>query len=187
MVSQTRRYPDPGNYSLSQKTETKGLASNSTIYCPELKHFNCICVVCYNCELGFNGICSKLNERIKDNPLIIKELYRPIPDLFKQEYDSNLLACDGKIMSIGTKRDRRKKMYPLKDKFLLKVRFIPRYEEVELPYLDELFYKEGEKEPFSYKEVAYRCKSEDTVYTVNQDSKDLEIIKLMEKLNVRDI
>jgi len=182
MVERVRRHPNPDDYRFTTHTKAKGLASNKHVFCPILKHYDCMCLICYNCEQGFNGLCPKFNEEIKANPLIIKELYRPIPELFKKDYDSKLIGCNGSIMSIGTKRDRRKKIFPLKGKFLLKIQFIPKYEKVELPYSEELFYKEGDKNPFKHCEVVHKCMSGDIIYTINIDSKELEMIKLMEKL-----
>jgi len=185
MVDPSRRYPDSNNFSFSSKCKTKGLASNTAIFCPQLKNWDCICLVCYNCEFGFNGTCPTFMEKVKAKPLIIKELYLPVSELIKKEFDSTLIGCSGKLLSIGAKRDKRKKLYVLKKKLVLRIRFIPKFEEVNLPYEDELFFKEGETRPLTYSEIPSRCCSGDILYSINQNKKHISAIKLMEKLNVK--
>jgi hypothetical protein len=187
MAKRVRRYPVEDDFEFMSKCEVKGLKSNSRIFCPQLNCSECICLVCYNCELGFNGVCEKFNDKVEANPMIIKELYRPVPELFKEDLPSTLVGCGGNIITIGTKRDKRKKLQLLKAKFKLRIRFIPKYETVELPYSNEIFFKEGETETFAHAEIVHRCKSDDIIYSVNLNEADIEAIKLMEKLNVRNV
>jgi hypothetical protein len=183
MVSQGRWFPDEDNNDVVLKGGTSDLTSNSGIFCPELKCGTCICQACYTCEYGFNGVCDNFMRKVRRNPEIINELYRPVPELVKEDSSSALLACDGKILSIGDPRDRRKKLYLLKYKFSLEIRFIPKYEKVSLPYLDEIFLKEGVENTFTHDEICFICEGGDTIYSINTNDKDLETIKLMEKLN----
>ena len=67
----------------------------------------------------------------------------------------------------------------------MNIRFIPKFEEVNLPYGDELFFKEGDTRPIAYSEIPDKCKSGDILYSVNQNKNDIDAVKLMEKLNVR--
>jgi len=188
MAAIIRRFPTSENFEFANNSKTKGLASNDSIFCPQLKCWDCICLLCYNCEIGFNGACGKLNEKIKGNPNILKELYRPVPELIKEHLSSTFLACEGKLLSIGSKRDRRKKLYIIKTKYTLKIRFIPKYEKPELPYKDETFFKEGVLNAFVHDEIVQECKSGDVIYSVNQNKYDIKVAKLMERLeNGRNI
>jgi hypothetical protein len=164
------------------------LKANLTLLCPILKCFTAPITDCYFCEKGFTGECLTFKDRVKKYPQIISEIYRPIPELIKQDLKGNFILYRKKLINL----DKVKKINSLKHKdslfgvtgrFLLQIRFIPKFEKVCLPFSDLKFFNEQTQIISEFNELVFSGETGNTLYSLNSDKKILDTLNIRRLLN----
>lgn len=179
------RPPDEDERVWPPGVPTKGLLSNESIFCPELSWWPSVSGMCYGCEIGYNGKCESLANRLLEKPGILREIYRPIPELTPQELKFGVVFYRGKFY----KEDDAHKLKDKKDilvvegKYKLTIRFIPKYEKVGHSLENKLFAKKGVLKVFPFAEIADHFSSGDELFVVRKDKKIQELLEVMEKIN----
>ena len=158
-------------------------SNNHSLLCPELKCFVSPVTDCYGCSYGFNGTCYSFKKLLKKKPEILTEVYRPILELKPLELDGEYFLVEDSILESKkvSSKDLDKKILGVTARYFSTVRFIPKFEEVNLGFKDIKFFNENTKSLGSLTTLVASCSTGDILYSLNADKRIKEILKLRRK------
>jgi hypothetical protein len=180
--------PDPDEVKWPLGKPIEGMKSACFIVCPSLKCFVSPVTDCYGCRFAFEGTCHSFMDKVKQEPEIVKEIFRPVPELNSLKLGSDKILYRGKLIEL--KKIKKVKSVKHKDslfgvtgKYSLVIRFVPKFEEFTSELEGTLFFNERTKTIKDFSEIVYEGQTGDTLYALHKDDKILDILKLMETLN----
>jgi len=180
-----RRFPNENSFSelWPRDVPTEDKKANKSIYCPVMKHWTGIIISCFNCDIGFNSRCKRLNTEIAKEPDILKEIYRPVFEFRELEMKEQALVYKRKLISIKhhSKIDTSK-AYLVIGKYKLIIRFIPRYEECEVGFKNKYYWDKKSRKVMNLDQLLSKKSTGDIIYVLSKDRKYLDILNLVEKL-----
>ncbi len=179
-----RRFPDEDYSIFPREIDQKKLKANTCIYCPVMKFNTAITVACYNCDVGFNGACQRLNQKIVEEPRILDEIYRPVPELVPTKTWKKALIFKRKLISMDyVTKVNPATTYFVTGKYKLTIRFIPKYEKYPTRFKGVKFWDKELRKIMDFDDLVSLKQTGDLIYSVARNKKYLDTLRLAEKLN----